>query len=198
MKHLLAIVCILTVALCADGQLAVKTNLLYDAMTTPNLGAELRVGKQSTFNLVYGYNPWSFSSNSHGKRQVKHWQLMPEYRHWFCVPYSGHFFGVHAFGGEMNASNVSLPVPGAFFGGDNLTSELKDRRYRGGFAGIGATYGYQWALSRHWNLEAEVGIGYGHVWYSRYSCGECGIKEYDGNTNYFGITKLGLSIMYLF
>lgn len=198
MKKYLAIILLIAGALCANAQLAVKTNLLYDATTTPNLGAELRVGRQSTVNLVYGYNAWSFDSKLHGERKAKHWLVMPEWRHWLCVPYSGHFVGVHAFGGEMNAANVSLPIPGAFFGGDNITRQVRDHRYQGGFAGIGATYGYQWALSRHWNIEAEIGVGYGHVWYDRYTCGECGIKERAGQTNYAGITKLGLSIMYLF
>ena len=55
-------------ALTAHSQLAVKTNLLYDATTTPNLGAEVRVGSKSTINLVYGLNAWSFKGDS----KVKH------------------------------------------------------------------------------------------------------------------------------
>ena len=77
-------------ALTAHSQLAVKTNLLYDATTTPNLGAEVRVGSKSTINLVYGLNAWSFKGDS----KVKHWLVMPEYRWWTCTPFSGHFFGV--------------------------------------------------------------------------------------------------------
>lgn len=197
-RTIIAITLAIFGVLASQAQLAIKTNLLYDATTTPNLGAELRVSDRSTVNLVYGYNPWSFSSQSHGKRYAKHWMLMPEYRWWLCSPYNGHFFGVHAFGGEMNAQNVSLALPGGFFGGDNLIKEVKNHRYQGGFAGVGATYGYQWTLGRHWNLEAEVGVGYGHVWYDKYNCGECGIKDKNGQTNYAGITKLGLSIMYIF
>ena len=67
-------------------------------------------------------------------------------------------------GGEFNAANMNIPVPGAFFGGDNLRSGVRDYRYQGSFLGAGATYGYQWILSRHWNIEAEVGVGYAHVW----------------------------------
>lgn len=198
MRHIFTAIILLTVSLFAKGQLALKTNLLYDATTTPNIGAELRVGSRSTINLVYGLNPWSFSSETHGQRKAKHWVVMPEYRWWPCSPFNGHFFGVHAFGGQMNAANVSLPIPGAFFGGDNITKEVKHHRYQGEFAGVGITYGYQWPLSRHWNLEAEVGVGYGHVWYDKYSCEECVGKIDSGTTNYAGITKLGLSIMYIF
>lgn len=198
MKHIITVIIIMTAALCAKGQFAVKTNLLYDATTTPNIGAELRVGSRSTVNLVYGLNPWTFSSETHGQRKAKHWVLMPEYRWWTCSAFNGHFLGVHAFGGQMNASNVNIPLPGGFFGGDNIASEVKRHRYQGEFAGVGLTYGYQWILSRHWNLEAEVGVGYGHVWYDKYSCEECVGKIGSGGTNYAGLTKLGLSIMYVF
>lgn len=188
----------LLVSLLVSAQVAIKTNLLYDATTTPNIGGEVRVSDRSTINLVYGLNAWSFDSDTHGKRMLKHWLLMPEYRWWLCTPFSGHFFGVHAMGGQMNASNVDLPFPGAFWGDENLAKGVRDHRYQGGYAGVGVTYGYQWILGRHWNLEAEVGVGYGHVWYDKYTCGECGVKTGSGDSNYIGLTKLGLSFMYLF
>lgn len=181
-----------------DAQIAVKNNLLYDATTTPNIGVELGVGKKNTFNLVYGLNAWTFHSDSKGDRKAKHWVLMPEYRWWTCSKFNGHFFGVHAMGGQMNVGNVDVPLPGFFFSGDNLSKGARHNRYQGGFAGIGATYGYQWILSRHWNVEAEIGVGYNHVWYDKYPCYECGAKIADGGTNYVGITKLGISILYIF
>ena len=181
-------------ALTTHSQLAVKTNLLYDATTTPNLGAEVRVGSKSTINLVYGLNAWSFKGDS----KVKHWLVMPEYRWWTCTPFSGHFFGVHLLGGQMNAGNVNLPIPGFWFAGDNLTTGTRDHRYQGVYAGGGITYGYQYPLSEHWNLEAEIGAGYGHVWYDKFQCGHCGEKLSKGGTNYLGITKIGLSLMYIF
>ena len=184
-------------ALTAHSQLAVKTNLLYDATTTPNLGLELGVGKKQTVQIVYGLNPWTFDS-SHGDRKAKHWLLMPEYRWWTCTKFNGHFFGAHLMGGEFNASNVDLPIPGFFFSGDNLTKGVRDHRYQGGFAGAGFTYGYQWILGRHWNLEAEIGVGYNYVWYDKYMCYECGSKIASGHTNYLGVTKLGISFLYIF
>lgn len=181
-------------SLAAYGQVAVKTNLLYDATTTPNLGIEVRTGSRSTINLVGGLNPWTFGGGS----KVKHWLLMPEYRWWTCTPFSGHFFGVHLMGGQMNAADVHIPFPGFFVGGENLAKGLRDYRYEGGYAGIGLTYGYQYPLSEHWNLEAEIGAGYGHVWYDKYNCGHCGRKIDDGGSDYVGITKIGLSLMYIF
>jgi hypothetical protein len=54
-------------------------------------------------------------------------------------------------------------------------------------------------LGKHWNLEAEVGVGYVHAWYDQYKCADCGEKVLsDGNKNYWGITKLAISFVYLF
>lgn len=177
----------------ADAQVALKNNLLYDATTTPNLGLEVGLGRKSTAQLFYGLNPWKFDD-----KRLKHWVLMPEYRWWLCNRFNGHFFGIHALGGQFNGANVDLPFPGKFFGGDDLRTGLRDNNYVGAFLGGGLTYGYQWILGRHWNLEAEIGVGVGHVWYDKYRCGECGAKIGDGGTNYAGVTKLGISLLYLF
>ena len=179
----------------ARAQFAAKTNLLYDATTTPNLGVELGVGSRNTVSLVYGLNQWKFA---HGSRKAMHWVLMPEYRWWTCSKFDGHFFGVHAMGGQFNAANMNIPFPGAFFGGENIAKGLRDNRYEGWYAGGGVTYGYQWVLSRHWNLEAEVGVGYNYVNYKKFRCAECGGKIGEGHTNYVGVTKLGLSFIYIF
>lgn len=180
-----------------NAQIAVKTNLLYDATLTPNIGAEIGVGPRSTVSLVYGLNPWTFDSNS-GKRKSMHWVLMPEYRWWLCSKFDGHFFGVHAMGGQFNMSNLNIPFPGAFFGGDNIAKGLRDKRYQGWYIGGGVTYGYQWILNKHWNLEAEIGAGYNYINYKKFNCTECGGKIGEGHTNYVGLTKLGLSFIYLF
>ncbi len=198
MRIIYSLLAILAIGFCAHAQVAVKTNLLYDATTTPNLGLEVGVGPRSTINLVYGLNAWSFDSDSHSVRKAKHWLLMPEYRWWTCSRFNGHFIGVHAMGGQYNAANVNLPIPGFFFGGDNLTREVRDSRYHGYYVGGGFTYGYQWILGRHWNLEAEVGVGYVYTHFDKFACGECGGKLRTGDSNYAGITKLGLSFIYLF
>ena len=178
-------------------ELAVKTNLLYDATTTPNIGIEAGIGRKYTLQAVYGINPWTFHS-SHGDRMARHWVVMPELRRWSCTKFNGHFFGVHLMGGELNVGNVDMPVPGFFLKGENMRKGARRYDYQGCFAGGGLTYGYQWILGRHWNVEAEVGAGYAHVWYDKYPCYECGAKLGDGHANYLGITKLGLSVLYIF
>lgn len=167
-------------------QVAVKTNLLYDATTTPNIGLEVGAGRKNTVQLFYGFNPWKFSAD----KQARHWVLMPEYRRWLCQRFNGHFFGVHALGGEFNVSGIDLP-----FG---ILPELKDHRYEGWYAGGGVSYGYQWILSRHWNFEASIGVGYSYIKYKKFECGTCGALAKDSHTHYFGPTKAALSLIYAF
>lgn len=179
-------------------ELAVKTNLLYDATTTPNVGAEIGLGHRMTAQVFYGFNPWTYSGDGAEEKKAKHWVVMPELRWWTCSKMNGWFFGVHAMGGQFNASNVKAPVPGVFFKGLNITQAVRDTRVQGSFLGGGITAGYQWILSRHWNLEAEVGVGYNRVWYDQYPCAECGTKISGGHSNYVGLNKAGLSLMYVF
>lgn len=195
-KVLLLFILLINV-LAANAQFAAKTNLLYDATTTPNIGLEIGIGKKHSVQMLFGFNPWDFNS-SKGERKAKHWMLMPEYRWWTCSNFHGWFLGVHAMGGQFNAGNIALPFPGAFFGGENLRKELKDYRYEGYFLGGGITVGYQWILGRHWNLEAEAGVGYDHLWLDKHLCADCFKHLGSLKSNYVGLTKLGLCVMYVF
>ena len=58
--------------------------------------------------------------------------------------------------------------------------------------------GYQWPLSRHWNLEASAGLGYIRFHYKEFPCTACGALVRETDKNYFGPTKLALSLMYCF
>ena len=188
-KYGLSLILTLASLLTANAQkVALKTNLLYDATTTPNLGAELAMGKKSTLQLFYGLNPWKFASDR--TKQLRHWLLMPEYRYWTCQKFNGHFFGIHALGGQYNVGGIDLPNP--------VFKDLDEKRYEGWYAGGGLTYGYQWLLSRHWNLEASVGVGYIRFHYKEFPCTECGALIQENNKKYFGPTKLALSLMYCF
>jgi len=170
-------------------QVALKTNLLYDASTTPNLGLEIGAGKKHTLQVFYGLNPWKFG-HAPSEKFLKHWVVNPEYRYWFCHRFNGSFLGIHAFGGQYDAYGIKPP-----FG---WWDELKDYRHEGWFIGGGFAYGYQWVLSRHWNFEASVGIGAAYITYDKFNCGICGAKIGDGDKIYIGPTKLALSLLYMF
>lgn len=163
----------------------VKTNTLYWATTTPNLGMEFPLGARHSGQVFFGLNPWKQGDGNHSS--LRHWMVMPEWRYWFCQRYNGWFLGVHALGGQYNANAVDLP-----FG---LLPSLADHRYKGWYVGGGVAMGYQWALSRHWALEAELGVGYIYSPNDKY-CANCNTKLRHKDYNYVGPTKAALSIVY--
>ena len=172
-------------------KVALKTNLLYDATATVNAGIEIGLAPRWTLDISGNFNDWTMSLN----RKWKHWLVQPEARYWFCERFSGHFIGIHAHGGEYNFGNLKNGIK--FLGSD--FSKLTDNRYQGWYVGGGLSYGYAWILGKHWNLEAELGIGYIYTRFDKYPCAECGEKiEEDASHHYFGPTKLALSIVYLF
>lgn len=165
-------------------EVAVKTNLAYWATTTPNIGMELAVSKKSTLDIGGGLNVFEFSDNV----WFKHWLVQPEYRWWFCEAYNGHFLGVHAHGAQFNAGGLDIPI--------GRLDALKDKRYEGYLYGGGVSYGYQWVLNNRWNLEFNIGGGYARIHYNQYPCKNCGTKQSEGNYNYWGLTRLGISFVY--
>ena len=161
-------------------EVAVKTNLLYDATTTLNLGVEIGLGTKMTLDISGNYNPWRF----HDYR-LKHGLIQPELRYWTCEKFNGHFFGLHGFYGKYNV------------GGLPFNSNMRHNRYQGHLYGGGISYGYQWILNDHWNLELSLGIGYAHLQDKKYPCADCGDMIKKGNHNYFGPTKAAVSIIYV-
>ena len=170
---------------------AVKTNLPVDATATVNAGIELGLSSRWTLDLSGSFNAWNVSDN----RTWKHWMVQPEARYWLCDKYSGHFFGFHLHGGQYNIGGLKNGLK--LFGTD--FSQLTDYRFQGWFAGAGIGYGYSWILGRHWNLEAEIGLGYSYTQYDKYECAGCGEKvEEDRTDHYVGPTKAALNLIYVF
>ena len=170
---------------------AVKTNLLYDAAATINAGVEVGLAPKWTLDVSGNFNGWTMSDD----RKWKHWMIQPEARYWFCDRFAGHFLGIHAHGGQVNIGHLDYGFK--FLGTD--FSKLTDHRFQGWFAGGGIAYGYTWILGRHWNLEAELGIGYSYTRYDKYECAGCGEQvEEDKTHHYFGPTKAAINLVYVF
>ena len=169
---------------------AIKTNLLYDATATANLGIEFPMSQKWTMDISGNFCGWDVN-----KHKWKHWLVQPEARYWFCNTFQGHFLGLHVLGGQYNFGNIRNNVK--FLGSD--FSQLTDYRFQGWGAGAGIAYGYSWILAKHWNLEAEIGIGWIYTRFDKYPCAVCGTKlEKDRPHNYYGPTKLAINIEYLF
>ena len=185
---ILMIVLLTILSFSAQAQrVAVKSNLLYDATSTLNLGLEVGLSPRWSLDVSGNYNPWTFSDN----KKMKQWMVQPEVRYWTCRSFLGHFFGAHLLGGEYNIGGM-LP-----FGIKPARSGLGSKRYQGWAAGAGISYGYSWILGRRWNLEATLGLGYLRLGYESFECKTCGDRLGEGKKNYFGPTKAGISLIYI-
>lgn len=172
-------------------KVGLKTNLLYDATGTVNGGIEIALAPRWTLDVSGNLCAWDMGSG----KKWKHWLAQPEARYWLCERFSGHFLALHGLGGQYNI--------GGFNGHYNLLGtdlrKLKESRYQGWMAGAGVAYGYTWILSRHWNMEGEIGVGYAYGRYDRYECQGCGRKVDSGRKhNYVGPTKAAINMVYVF
>ena len=79
-----------------------KTNLLYDATASLNLGVEVGIAPKWTLDISGNYNPWEMPNGM----LWKHAMVQPEFRFWFCDRFSRHFLGFHGIGGIYNIGNI--------------------------------------------------------------------------------------------
>lgn len=170
-------------------QMAVKTNTLYLASTTPNIGMEFRFSKKTTLSLVGGYNPFNFKNRVREdgvnlNPKIRHWMVTPEFKYWFCRSFERGYLGLHGLYGEYNVSGISF------------VKALKDHRTRGNLYGGGLSWGYQWNMGKRWGLETSLGAGYLYMHYKKYDCGDCGDYLGEYKRDYLGPTKAAVSLIF--
>ncbi len=189
-RHALLLIGVLIAAFGLRAQsVAVKTNLVGDALLSPNAAIEVGLAPRWTFETSGQFNLWKVDTH-----KWRHWVVQPELRYWLCRRFSGHFFGLHLLGGEYNMAHLGLDIN--FLGTD--LRPLLDHRYEGWGIGGGLAYGYAWAVHPHWNVEAEIGLGYIFAKYREYPCANCGTELDRGSHNYVGPTKAALNLVYVF
>ena len=158
--------------------IALKTNIAYDAAALANLAFEMQLSKHISVELPVVCSFWDLNQ----KHAVRTVALQPEGRWWLKQAGAGHFFGLHA--------NIAW-----------FNVKWDDNRYQTGgqpLLGAGLSYGYLLPISRHWGAEFTVGAGYAHANYNTYYNIDNGAQIDTGSLNYWGITRIGLSLSYRF
>lgn len=166
--------------------LAISNNVLFDLAGALSAGVELPTPQNSSIEIYGSIRPWKRGDES----VHKHWLAQAQYRIWPCQVMNGFFFGPYVHGGEFNLGNHELCL--------GLLKGLKPERYEGWLFGGGIGAGYEYPLAKHWNIGAEAGIGYTYIKYKKYNCEVCGSLKDDDEYHYIGLSKLGLSIIYVF
>jgi len=166
---------------------AIKTNLLYDIGTTVNLSTEFALDHKVTLDLSFNWNPWTYNKEENTK--FKFFLFQPEVRYWTCEAYKGNFFGLHLHYAYYNVGHLPKPP---------LTDALNLYRFEGELAGAGLSYGYHWILSPRLSIEAEIGGGYARMWYKKYPCQSCAKLISNEKKNYWGLTRAGINLIFIF
>lgn len=157
---------------------AVKTNLAAWAGTIMNLAADVQVSEHFSVELPVLWCPWYVSD----KHAVKTFTIQPEARYWLSKPGKGHFFGVHAHVGWFNVK----------WNRDRYQDT--DRP----LLGAGISYGYLLPFNEHWAGEFTLGAGYANMRYDTWYNIDNGARIDTRTKNYWGITRVGLSVVYRF
>lgn len=168
---------------------ALKTNLLYDATATVNAGVEVALAPKWTLDISGNLNAWTFSDN----RKWKHWLVQPEVRWWFCNKFMRSFLGFHVLGAQYNIGNAPTDFKIVYD-----FSKLKKYRYEGWVVGAGVAYGYDWALAKHFNIEFELGMGVIYTEFNKYDCPVCGSKIGENEKFKVSPTKAAISLVFPF
>ena len=168
-------------------RIALRTNLLYDATLSPNIGVDVRVDSTWTVGLLAGINAWDIDKEKNKKWRHMLFSLRARKFLNDSVFHKG-YIEADVIYSHFNVGNVKFP-----FG---LYKSVRDRRLQGDLVALGGKYGYSWILARNWRIEAEAGVAVGYAWFKEYDCPHCG--TFLGNDcRIFLLPQLGINVVYI-
>ncbi|MDR0415170.1 MAG: DUF3575 domain-containing protein [Prevotellaceae bacterium] len=141
--------------------LSIKTNMLYDLALTPNIAAEIGIGRKWSVSAGFmcGWwlsRDWSFCWQAEAAEvEVRYWLGRSEYR----PALTGWFVGTFAASGFYDFQLKRT---------EGVQGKLK---FTGGISG-----GYAYRLGQRWRLELLLGVGYLLSDYHRYTVAQNGDK----------------------
>lgn len=161
--------------------MSIKNNLLEDAALVVNFGAEFRITKRLSFDVMGHYSPYDYFTDV---RKIRVFAIQPEVRYWWGESLvNGHFIGLHA---PIAGFNVQL----------NDKYRYQDPNHA--IWGLGVSYGYAMPLGKkgNWGIEFTIGVGYMDIKYDVYEGVTNGRYLRTETRNYIGPTRLGIDISY--
>lgn len=176
---------------CSPFYMAVKTNLLYDALLVPNIGVEFYVAKGFSVGGNWMYAWWNRNS-----------------RHYYWRIYGGEL----AIRKYFNRTTEGSPLNGHHIGiyGQVFTYDFETggHGYMGGKPGgtlwekmnysAGLEYGYSLPITRRLNLDFVIGVGYwGGAYYEYLPTDNHYVWQATKQRRWFGPTKAEMSLVWL-
>ncbi|MCS2319636.1 DUF3575 domain-containing protein [Bacteroides fragilis] len=129
-------------------RMAIKTNTLEWLAASPNLGVEFPLNDWMTAEISASANPWKITD----KLFYRHGRVQAEAKYWLRRPAGTPLHRYHRILFHVRCGN-------------------KPQGILWRCRGAGVTYGYNWILSRRWNLEVSGGVGVARYRLVRYQPG---------------------------
>lgn len=173
----------------AQGIVAVRNNVLWDATGTPNLGLEVTLSKHFTLGLDAAFKPWprflAWDNDVNNDAHWRHLTLAPELRYYpKQAAKPGIFYGANLVYSHFNLGSFNIPI-GPY-------ADLEVHRIQGDIYGGALFIGYGWGLGKHFRFEIEAGAGAGYRQATLYECTHCG-PEIGPSNGLTIIPKLGVN-----
>lgn len=174
--------------------LALKTNLLYDAVSWLNFSVEVPI-KDKYSVLYYHQFPWWTWGQGNNEYCMRFLSIGAEARWWFKPMHRektekrikrdklmGHFIGVYAESGKWDFER------------------RRDICYQGEHWSAGLSYGYAMPIGKRLNLELSASVGYASIPHRGFEPAAdyselYHLPEKDGRWHYIGPTKLQVSLV---
>lgn len=170
---------------------ALRTNMLYDALLMPNIGCEMYLGKSWSVaaNWLYGW-----------------WKT--DRRHWYWSAYGGDIAVRKWLGKAAEEKPLTGHHIGIYAQIFTYDFEMGGRGYMGGKPGgtiwnkmnhaMGAEYGYSLPIARKLNIDFSLGMGYwGGIYHEYKPRNHYYVWQATKERHWIGPTKLEVSLVWL-
>lgn len=163
---------------------AIKTNLLYWAFLTPNLGVEYYLNNNWSVGAEFAY---TYFESRRKDNRIKGWYAAPEVRYYLDSTQENHG---HYFNAKVDTSHFNIMYN-------------EDGR-QGWLYGASVGYGYMVRLNDRLNFDFGLGLGAQYIDYDKYQFwpNDKNVKddEYLGSykTLYWGVTEVRIGLTYRF
>lgn len=157
--------------------MAVKTNVAYDAVAVLNAAFEMQVSEKISVEVPVIWSLWDWKQDL-GLRIVA---VQPEARYWFNSV------------GRGNAVGLNVGVASYNFRHDDTRYQNTSGRP---LVSVALSYTYALKIDSRWSAEFSLAVGYANTAYNRYYNIDNGAKINQETRNYFGPTKIGVTLCY--
>lgn len=136
-RFLLVVILMIAAHISVSAQrVALTTNLIEDAIATPNFGADVVLTDRQSISFDASFAPYKLSEVFHNKCMT----FRAGYKFWLNQAFYSHYLGVDFV---ASSSDVGL-----------MKWNFKDE-----YVGVGLSYGYAFIINKRLNLVPHIGLG---------------------------------------